>query len=362
VHLICSTFLAADPACDIMGNPAAHTQPGGDFCGAAGGNFALFGSTVNPRTVNPDVLEGWGIRPWDWQVTASVQQELIARLAVEVGFTRRWWGNFFVDDNLNLGPEHFDVVTITAPMHPDLPGGGGYPVSFRVPNASPQTANWYTFASDYGRRTAAYTTWNTNINARTRWGLVMQGGTTTGRGVRDECEIVAVLPEVAGNGSRIDACSVTESWKTTFRGLASYNVPRIDVLVSSVMRSQPGQGAVGALGSGGNGLSATYNVPNAVVQEQLGRPLINNATQVGVNLLLPGEMYQKRLNTFDVRFAKVLRFGRQRTDIGIDLYNIINDNTQTGYNTNFGNDGTEWLRPTAVRAPRFVRFNVTYHF
>ena len=63
-----------------------------------------------------------------------------------------------------------------------------------------------------------------------------------------------------------------------------------------------------------------------------------------------------------MRFAKVLKFNRTRTNIGIDLYNLFNSNTGTAFNQTFGTDGSTWLRPTTVLNPRFVRFNVTFDF
>jgi len=63
-----------------------------------------------------------------------------------------------------------------------------------------------------------------------------------------------------------------------------------------------------------------------------------------------------------MRFAKIARFGGRRADIGIDLYNIINANTQTGYNQTFGNDGTGLWRPTSIQNARFARFNVRFDF
>ena len=66
------------------------------------GNFA------NPNAltqVNPDVLSGWGVRPYDWQFGVSVQQEILPRTSLEVGYARRWFNNFFVNDNINLGRE-----------------------------------------------------------------------------------------------------------------------------------------------------------------------------------------------------------------------------------------------------------------
>ena len=49
--------------------------------------------------------------------------------------------------------------------------------------------------------------------------------------------------------------------------------------------------------------------------------------------------------------AKVFRFGGSRTDVRIDIYNLFNANTGTTLNGTFGNDGSTWLRPTAILKP-----------
>ena len=75
-----------------------------------------------------------------------------------------------------------------------------------------------------------------------------------------------------------------------------------------------------------------------------------------------------RRTQVDMRFAKILRFGRTRTDIGIDLENLFNTNYATGYDNTYqysvGNTalGGTWNNPTAVYAPRFVRLNLTVNF
>jgi hypothetical protein len=175
--------------------------------------------------------------------------------------------------------------------------------------------------------------------------------------------------------ARVDSCDVTEKWATTFRGLASYTVPKIDVLVSASMRSlvtPPG-------GSASNGLSlaANYVVPNTCtstspagcysIQQALGR-LPANALASGtttVNLLNPGQLYNlERTNITDMRFAKVFRFAGRRADVGIDLYNLFNSNVTTAYQQTYeqATNGAAWLRPTAIVSPRLARFHVTLDF
>jgi len=63
-----------------------------------------------------------------------------------------------------------------------------------------------------------------------------------------------------------------------------------------------------------------------------------------------------------MRFAKVLRFGRTRSTVGIDLYNITNSNAVLTYNQTFAPTTTTWLRPTSVLQPRFVKFSAQVDF
>ena len=72
----------------------------------------------------------------------------------------------------------------------------------------------------------------------------------------------------------------------------------------------------------GPDLLANANVPSAVAQS-LGRPL-SGGGQRPVNLLNPGQLYGDRVTQIDFRVAKILRFGRTRTNVGVDFYNVTN--------------------------------------
>ncbi len=106
--------------------------------------------------------------------------------------------------------------------------------------------------------------------------------------------------------------------------------------------------------STGPQLAANFNVPNAQVVPSLGRSLSGGASSVQVNLVEPGTLFGDRVNQVDIRFAKVLTFGRTRTNVGIDLYNALNTNVATAYNQTFG---PRWLTPTAGMPARFIKFN-----
>ncbi len=364
------------PNCDLQ-NPLAQDNraTGGDLCGALDNqNFFVFrqtGSALSTATqIDPVLLSGWGIRPYDWQFSASVQQELLPRVSAEVGFSRRWWGNFTVTDNRAIGPQDFDTYTFVSPSDPRLPASG-QPVSYYLRNN--QTAfgavdNYLTLAENYGDVTAYWQGIETTVNARVNDGLTLQGGFTAGAGVRDFCDVGSLVPEMyTQTGSfllnhQISACRAEEPWLWNWRGLASYTVPKVDVQVSAIMRSQANIAATNDPASNGLAMRADYFQTNAAILAALGRPIAGGAPNVTLNLAKPGEVFPDRLNTVDIRFTKILRIARTRSNVGVDLYNLFNANTGTSFNENFGTDGSTWLRENAILNPRYVRFNVTFDF
>jgi hypothetical protein len=352
--------------CDFM-NPNAN----GECQGWANLNW---GNPVQTTTVNPDVLEGWGVRNWDWQFGVGIQQEIAPRISVDVGYNRRWWGNFFVTHNRALDASDYEEVTLIAPSDPRLPGGGGYPVTFLTRNANKAlgvTDNYYTTTKDFGDETHYWHGVDVSFNARLQNGLLLQGGTSTGRGVNDTCEVLigrfgrpmtpAAVAEGINDGQ--PACGSAEPWLTTFRGLGSYTVPKIDVLISAIFRLQPNAQPGGDVATNGASRSANYRLNSAQFLAATGRALRPGVTQETVNLLAPGDLYGDRVNTVDMRFAKILRFGRTRTNVGVDLYNLFNSNTATTYEAIYDPANADaWFQPTAVVQPRFVRFNVQVDF
>ena len=144
------------PDCDLK-SPALQDNlaAGGDLCGGADpASFFAFSQTHSLGTatvVSPSLLSGWGVRPYDWQFSASVQQELLPRVSAEFGYSRRSWGNFTYTDNRAIAATDFDTYTVTAPTDSRLPNSG-QPISYALLNPSVfgRQDNYLTRASDYG--------------------------------------------------------------------------------------------------------------------------------------------------------------------------------------------------------------------
>jgi hypothetical protein len=356
------------PDCDL--NIAGASGECGGLDNANFFGFRDSGSVRSTATVvSPDLLSGWGVRPFDWQFAASVQQQLLPRVSVEFGYSRRSWGNLTFTDNRAIGPADFDEYRFTVPTNSNLPTSGQQLTYLLLkPAAFGKVDNYLAPASDYADPAVYWQGLEMSVNARTGGGLTLQGGFTTGGGVRDLCDLAAQLPELYSQplgilqNKDIGACRIEEPWLWAWRGLANYIVPKVDVQVSAIMRSQPNVLATNDPGSNGLSQSANYFEVAQNVVAQLGRPIAGNAPQVTLDLARLGDVYPDRLNTVDMRVSKVLRIRRIRANVGFDLYNLFNANTGTAFNQNFGADGSTWLRPNAILNPRYARFNATVDF
>jgi hypothetical protein len=80
-----------------------------------------------------------------------------------------------------------------------------------------------------------------------------------------------------------------------------------------------------------------------------------------VNLLAPDQMKSPRVNILDFRAGKLLRFGNQRANIAVDLYNVLNLDTAITQNFNYVPNGA-WLVPTEVLTARTAKLTVQYDF
>jgi hypothetical protein len=337
------------PDCDLLDPLENDRRPGGgDFCGPL--SNSNFGKPVFSGSFDPGILEGWSVRPSDWQIGVSVQQRLLDGVSMEIGYYRRWLQNFTVVDNLRVGAEDFDTFSFVAPSDPRLPNGGGYVIDglYNVrQNRFGLIDNYTTWSRNYGDETSMYNGVQLNLTARMRNGLTVQGGMNSGKTVTDNCAVQAALPEISPTNPY---CHNDPGFVTRLTGLASYTVPKVDVLLSGTFRSDQG-----------GSLAANFNVTNAMVLQSLGRPLSTTGGSVSVNLIEPGTVWGDRVNNIDLRVAKVLRFGRTRTNVGVDIYNLMNSSAVLNYNTAFNPGGT-WLTPTSVVGPRFAKVSASVEF
>jgi len=352
------------PDCDLM-NPAANGE-----C-ARMDNQNLGRPAIN-RFFDPDFVSGWGARPHNWSLGLGVQHEVMPRVSVTASFIRNWWGNWYVVDNRATSAEDYTPFSIQAPLDPRLPGGGGYTIGGLynlVPSKVGLVDELAQSSRNFGEQTENWQGFDVSVVARLDMGLTLHGGTSTGRRLADACDVRARLPEL-GTGptgranssvtARVEVttargalsvtnpwCRVAEPYRTDFRGLATYTIPRLDVQVAATWASTPG-----------DSLEANFVATNewiAAGPQPLGRPL-TGASNVTVNLIQPFTAFAERRNNVDLRVVKILRYGGMRSQVGVDVFNLLNNDVVTNRNEGFVPGGT-WLRPTQIQPARYARIN-----
>jgi hypothetical protein len=330
------------------------TLPGanGECGGMANVNF---GTSVPGAQYAADLLTGFGNRAANWEFSASVQHEVLPRVSLDVGYYRRIWKNFQTTDDLALTAADFDFFDMVVPVDPRLPNGGGYTLT-GLRNLKPSafgrpTQNLNTLSSNYGTQIEHWNGVDVGVTARLQNGLMLQGGTSTGRTSENDCEVVAQLPELnsGANMRPIGFCDRTTPWLTSIKGYAVYTVPVIDVQMSGTFRSTREEA-----------INANFTATSAYLaaNSTLGRPLSGGASNITIALLEPNTMYLDRLNQIDLRFGKVLRFGRSRAVASVDVFNMLNDDAVLTVNQTFAT----WMRPQSILNARMLKFSIQYDF
>jgi hypothetical protein len=355
------------PDCDLT-NGAANGE-------CLAWTFQDFGSSVPGTRYDSAIMEGWGVRPYNWEFSAGVQQELVPRLSVSAGYFRRVYGNFNVVDNEALSASDFTQYSVTVPTTSTpggtLPNAGGTIGGLFDPNINPAPRNVVKDAATFGKQQSHWDGFDITLDARLRNGLFLQGGVSTGRTMFDYCDIVDDVPEALTWGSALQAavslpvnalaaipgttsvvplgsCRQETPFLSQYKALATYTLPWYGIRLSGTLQSLPGPQMVG---------NNIYNNANRTTSTTLSRPF--TLGQATVNLVEPGSQYGDRLNQIDLRVTKIVNVGKGRLDLNVDFYNAFNSDAVIVENGSFG---PVWRLPLTVIQPRFVKFAARWDF
>ena len=337
--------------CDLS-NPAANTKrPGLVQCGAIAN--PLFGQ-VATRTTNydPEVVQGWHVRPNNWEIQASVQREIVPRVSVYAGYSRRWYGNLFATRNLNVTNGDYTTYCIPVPANGNLPSGGGaQQCGFYDINRVIAPNNLIFSSSKVGGIEDVYDGFDFDVNARLGRNMIVSGGVNLGRERVNTCNMVndlSLQPSVgirASDPRTEEFCDVTPPFMPQVKGQIAYPLPG-GVSLSATFQSLSGPE-----------LRAQYPLSNAIASPSLGRPFTNVAPTVDVVPL--GSIYGQRVYQTDLRFSKILRTGGVVIRPTVSVYNLFNANPIQTYNNTLG---AAWLAPTVILQSRFADIGVQIDF
>jgi carboxypeptidase family protein len=298
----------------------------------------------NPNALIYDPKLTTGLRPYHWETTAQIQRQLADGVSVTVGYYRRNFANFTVNDNTFVTPADYSHYCVTAPVDDRLPGGGGneicglYDVS-RVQFGRSQIV--VRDASQFGKQISIYNGVDVTQQVRLKNGTMFTGGLSTDQETKDKCFVV----DSPGELRFCDAGTSLQQYYT-FTGFVP--LP-FGTVVGMVYRDRPGPQ-----------ITATRNYTNAQIFPSLRRDLSNGATgTVNIQLIEPGTLYGDRQRQLDLRLSKRLRIGRTRLTGNLDISNVLNGSAVTDLNTTYGQN---WQVPSAIQFGRFFKLGAQIDF
>ncbi len=309
--------------------------------------------TLRPQlSLDPDFAVGYGVRPYNWEMSAGIQRELAARVSVNASYFRRIFGNSLVTDNVAVSPSSYDSFCVNTPLDARLPDGGGKRLcGFTDVKVAGGTQNVNKSTSQFGKAIQHWNGMDLTTNVRLE-SVLLQGGLSTGKTVTDDCDIRnKYFDEVTAltTGSTL-FCHTETPFLTQVKFSGSYTIPWQSIQISAAFQNQPG-----------TEIAANYTATNAVIDVlPVDRNLSAGATATrSINMIKPGTLYRERVSQMDMRFGKDVKMGGGRSlSAMIGLYNAFNANTVVGSNNSYGTTGASWLVPQEILQGRLVKFEL----
>ena len=286
------------------------------------------GKEVFNRTFDPGYVTGWGTRPYNWGLGLSVQQELMPRVSVNVGYFRNWWGNWYVVDNRATDVGRLHAVQHHGAGRSAAAGrrrpGHQRPVQPRPDKVGPvdELAQHVEQLRGADRELAGRGRQRHRAAAERAHGA---GGHEHRAQARGRLRRARRLRAGTGPTGAKQRDTARRHRRRAPPGDEPV-LPRRRAVHDAVPRARdvydpqgrrPGERDVASIP--GRRLAANFVANNAEIAagpQPLGRNL-SGAANVTVNLIQPETFFADRRNNIDFRVAKIIRYGRTRTQVGV---------------------------------------------
>ena len=351
------------PDCDLRQSGANGE------CGAM--DNQNFGKEIFTKSFDPDLIHGWGKRTYNWEMGISVQQELLPRVGLTVGYFRRWFGNFYTANNRLTTTADYTPFSIPIPADPRLPGGGGGTVHRAVqpraeqgrPGGSVLAALLELRRDDRdlarrGRQRQRAAAQRSDRAGRHELGPAAPGQLRRESGVARDLQLGEHVGRADRRGSLTSTGAIGQPVLPRGRTVLHADlVPRARHLHRAEDRSC--RSAARGEATPGPSSRPTTSSPTRSRCPSLGRNL--SSGNVTVNLVEPGTLYGARRTTSTCASRRSSASERTRAQFGVDIYNLLNTDVVTLYNNGYSPTGA-WLTPTAILPARYARLNMQFDF
>jgi hypothetical protein len=400
---------------------AAPCAASGTGCAVGTASSSQFyAQTPNAVSYDSNVTSGFDNREYDWQLSASVEHEIVPGISVEFGFYRTWFGNLTavrtvltslpagnttgsilttggtaVTLGSPLPPSAFDPYSVNEPTDSRLPGSGGQLTNLYdlEPQFFGHTGSLVEKASKFGNYSDVYTGIDSVVTARYH-SLLIAGGITAGHEVTNYCVQVnspmdlyysfnpspSVQEYVNQNFSTAGTeipCAINPPWyqNLQFKVQGVYTVPWQKIKLSVSEQNLPSIPLSASDSFSSTSKTTCYPAASCtsfvaqpvVVWGVAGRTTLSAGTG-NVQLITPQTLFQEgRNNQLDFRVAKEFHI-RERWMIEptVDFFNLFDAGSVLAIATTYNNltPGTTgaWKNVNTLLGPRIIKFGVHVDF
>jgi hypothetical protein len=298
----------------------------------------------------------------DWEVGLSVQRQVVPRMSLEVGWHRRWIDKWTLINNVANSYDDFQPYWVASPADSRLGVASGRVIDDQwniIPSKFGLMQN-ETVLENNIEGADRKNWWNgvdVNVNARLANGLTIRGGAVLSTSGDDYCTYKDLGYYGTGivEGPSHRNCRSVSPWQPEYRALGTYTIPRIDVQVAGTLTSRPGPQKV-----------ANYQYFASEIAQTLGRLPSGAAgptSTTTINLFNNNEEFYPQITIVDLRVGKILRMGRLRANVALDVYNSLNASTGQTYNATYSRTNPAlWGTPTLILPARFAKVGVQLDF
>jgi len=268
--------------------------------------------------LDPDVS-----RPYNWELTAGIDQQLSQRVSVGATYYRRLLRNMIGSRNMAVLPNDYTPVTITNPLTNE---------PLTVFNQKAETVGRRdTVVTNQKELDSDYNGLELRLNSRFSGGGMLAAGFTYGT-------------QVSGSGDTNNPNALINFYgreESTQYKLYGAQPLKWDMQVSASFQSFSGAP-----------LSRNFTVTRTQI------PNLNQVTQV-VQLVPRGEFQLPRVTLLDLRFSKAFRWSFRKFELQADVYNLFNENAVVN---EVQTVGPTLGQPVTIVRGRLARFGVNVNF
>ena len=294
-------------------------------------------------------------RPFQYEMNASLQREVIPGTSVTFSYFRRDYKNIIWSDNTLINPSDYTKYTVASPLDASK--------TVDVWNLNPAKSTAFSLldqTSDSNRR--VYSGYDLNFQSRLK-GLTLFGGFSAGKTLLNYCQT-----EDPNNTPYCDQFGLDIPYYKQLKLNGSYMLPW-KLQIAATIQSYNGDarngsydGAQPATSMVDPSLRVIWNMARADFLAATARAGYNNGqgvaltqSSVNVQLIAPGTKFLPRQNQADFRLKRIFQIGRTQFEAQADAYNAFNSGVVLSRVQTYG---TRLDVPATILQGRLFRFGM----